>query len=181
MMRLFLAVDLPEALRVRVAAICQGVGGARWCAPEQLHLTLRFLGPTPEEQATRLQADLRPLRAPAFELALTGAGVFPPGGRRSARVLWLGVEPLEPLRALKAAIDERIGPDPESARRTFAPHLTLARFKEAPRADDLARFLDRHGSFRTEPFPVAELRLYQSTLRPTGAVYTPVAAFPLGG
>lgn len=179
-MRLFIAVDLPPDLRPLVAQLCQGIGGARWIRPEQLHITLRFLGDTPEEQLADLRKKLRMVAVPGFPLTLTGPGVFPPsGGRKPARVLWLGLDPPRPLQALKLAIDSVLGPDPEAAQRGFSPHLTLARFPSRPR-HDLEDFLTEHAGFTAGPFPVQGFHLYRSTLRPEGALHEIVESYPLG-
>jgi len=93
-LRLFIAIDLPAELRSTVAGLCRGVAGARWVRHEQFHITLRFLGDTAEERLTDLRERLHQVAVPGFSLRLKGAGVFPPpGGRKPARVLWLGLDP----------------------------------------------------------------------------------------
>jgi 2'-5' RNA ligase len=179
MLRLFIAVDLPAELRPAVARLCQGIGGARWTRPEQLHITLRFLGDTPEEQLDDLRARLRQVRVPQFELAMRGTGVFPPAGtRKPPRVLWLGFDPAEPVQALKRAVDGVLGPDPETAKRGFSPHLTLARFPTRP-SRDLDIFLDEHAGFDGGHFGVGNFHLYRSTLRPEGARHEIVESYLL--
>jgi RNA 2',3'-cyclic 3'-phosphodiesterase len=178
MLRLFIAVDLPAELRSAVAHVCQGIAGARWTRTEQLHITLRFLGDTPEDLLPDVRSRLRQVRVARFELALRGAGVFPPpGGRKPPRVLWLGLDPPESLRALKLAVDGVLGPDPDTAKRGFSPHLTLARFPTRPR--DLDRFLAEHAGFDGGRFVVGNFHLYRSTLRPEGALHEIVESFPL--
>jgi 2'-5' RNA ligase len=178
-LRLFIAVDLPAELRPVIARLCQGIGGARWTRPEQVHITLRFLGDTAEDRLAALRAGLREVCTPRFELALRGTGVFPPpSARKPARVLWLGLEPPESLRALKDTVDGVLGPDPETAKRGFSPHLTLARFVRRPR-HDLDRFLAEHDGFDAGRFVVSNFHLYRSTLRPEGALHEIVESYPL--
>jgi 2'-5' RNA ligase len=180
-LRLFIAVDLPSALQPAIADLCHGISGARWTRPEQLHITLRFLGATPEDRLGELRDGLRRVRVPRFRLALRGAGVFPPvGSRKWARVLWIGLEPPTPLQQLKLAIDGILGPDPDTAKRGFNPHLTLARFSTRPRSD-LDRFLAEHAGFDGGRFVVTEFHLYRSTLRPEGALHEVVESYPLAG
>jgi 2'-5' RNA ligase len=179
MLRLFIAVDLPAELRPAIAHLCQGIGGARWTRPEQLHITLRFLGDTPEDRLGDIRTRLRAVRVPRFELALRGTGVFPPAGaRKPARVLWLGFDPPEPLRALKDAVDGVLGTDLETAKRGFSPHLTLARFPTRPR-HDLDRFLAEHAGFDGGRFVVSDFHLYRSTLRPEGALHEIAESYSL--
>jgi 2'-5' RNA ligase len=179
--RLFVALDLPAPTRAALAALAVPLPGARWVAEEQIHLTLRFLGHVPDEEAARVTAALTPLAAGSFTLALAGVGVFPPhGSRRPPRVLWVGIAPAAPVLALKAAIDGLLGPDPESAERGFSPHVTLARFKEAP-GPALGELLERHRALASPPWTVDAVRLYESRTTREGAVYTPLATYALQG
>jgi RNA 2',3'-cyclic 3'-phosphodiesterase len=163
--RLFIAVDLPPAVREALVAICTDLPGARWADPEQLHLTLRFMASVDDDRA--LREKLRSVRQSTFAIAVRGVGVFPRSSRKPPRVLWAGVTPHEPLQALKAAVDAEVdqvlGPDAEAARRGFSPHLTLARFSDRP-GPALARFLTQHADFQIAPFSVAAFHLYQSFL-----------------
>jgi RNA 2',3'-cyclic 3'-phosphodiesterase len=177
-LRLFLAVDLPPAIAPQLLALCQGLAGARWSNPAQLHLTLRFLGDTPEEELPALRARLGAVAVPAFALGLRGVGVFPKK-RRPARVLWTGVAPAEPVVALRTAIDQVLGPDPEEAERGFSPHLTLARFRDDP-GRALEDYLERWGAFASATWPVEAFHLYRSTLGRDGAVHDILQSYRLG-
>jgi len=177
-MRLFIAIDLPDEVAAQARALCQGLAAARWTNPGQLHLTLRFLGEVPDDQLAPLQADLARVASPPFTLGLRGVGVFPPK-RRPARVLWAGVTPVEPVAALKAAIDAVLGPDPEAGDRGFSPHLTLARFREDPRAA-LDGYLATHAGFASASWSVDFFHLYRSTLGSDGARHEILQRYPLG-
>jgi 2'-5' RNA ligase len=91
-------------------------------------------------------------------------------------VLWLGLDPAEPLANLKRAIDASLGPDTEHA--SYSPHLTLARFTHKP-DPTLTQFLSRHRGYHGAPWPVACFTLYKSTLHPGAAVHEVVATYPL--
>lgn len=177
MLRLFLAVDLPDRVRQEVVAMSTQVNNARWVKPHQLHITLRFMGQTPDDALARMVERLARVQFPAFALALRGTGIFPGGASaRRARVLWLGLDPAEALVDLKHAIDACLGPDAERA--GFSPHLTLARFTNSP-DPTLMQFLARHQPYRSAPWTVACFHLYKSTLAPSGAVHEVVATYPL--
>lgn len=178
-LRLFIAVDVSEEPRRALVGLCHGPTAARWTRPEQLHLTLRFLGATPEESLPDLRDRLARVRAARFTLSARGVGVFPPPpARRPAQVLWAGVAPEAPLAALKHAIDAELGPDAEADARGFHPHVTLARFRTRP-GPDLAAYLAAHAAFATPPFPVDAFHLYRSTLGPDGALHEVIATYPL--
>jgi 2'-5' RNA ligase len=177
MLRLFLAVDLPDPVRLEVAALCTQVNHARWVKPHQLHITLRFMGQTPEEALANVRDQLGRVQVPAFNLALQGTGIFPgSASSKRARVLWLGLEPVEPLTHLKQAIDACLGLDLERA--SFSPHLTLARFTEKP-DPTLTQFLAQHHDYRSAYWPVACFHLYRSTLHSSGSVHEVVATYAL--
>jgi 2'-5' RNA ligase len=177
--RLFVALDLPPAAAEAVAGLCTGLPAARWTNPAQLHLTLRFLAAVPEAEVAGLGERLLGVRQPAFPLALRGVGVFPDGqARRPPRVLWSGLTPEGPLHALKSAIDQAIALLPDEDR-VFRPHLTLARFREAP-GPALAPYLARHAAFATGPWTADAFVLYRSRLGSHGAQHEVLRRYPLG-
>ncbi len=176
-MRLFVALTLPAALKMQLAALAGGIPGARWVPPENYHLTLRFIGEVEPWRAEEVDAALALIRAPRFELALKGVGTFEKGGRIQA--LWVGVERSEALNRLQGKVEtalQRVGLEPE--RRRFAPHVTLARTDKAP-PDKLVGFVHAHSLFRAEPVPVEHFTLYSSQLGKDQAVYTPEVEYEL--
>jgi 2'-5' RNA ligase len=181
MLRLFVAVEVPASEQRSAAALCTGLPNARWAKPHQLHVTLRFLGNTPDDGLPELRRRLATVTAPGFPLALHGVGVFPPAARRP-RVLWLGLEPQAPLRELKRSVDRALGdlvPQADGADAAeFTPHLTLARLGGRP-DPGLGRFLAQHAGFRGQPWEVSAFRLFRSTLHPAGAVHETVEVYPL--
>jgi 2'-5' RNA ligase len=176
-MRLFVALDLPWALKQRLALLAGGVPGARWVPPENFHLTLRFIGETPKHRAEEIDEALLAIRARGFSLAIAGIGTFAKGGR--AVTLWAGVERNTALDHLQAKIEtalQRAGCEPE--RRRFSPHVTLARLDNVPEAT-LAGFVQAHNLFRAEPVPVEHFTLFSSHLGKDQAVYTPEVEYEL--
>ncbi len=185
-MRLFLAIDLPQDARARLAdaqdALRRACRGWRFVRPASIHLTLRFLGEVVEHDIAAQDEDWRgaveSLAAVRFRVA--GSGVFP--ARGTPRLLWAGVVDERPsggLRAIADALEARareLGFPHES--RPFRPHLTLARAGK--------------GAARPEPPPAGvpggiaevearEVVLFRSELRPDGARYAALASYPLAG
>ena len=168
MIRLFVALDLPEAVRERLAALQGGVPGARWSGAEQMHLTLRFIGEVPENVARDIDDALATIRAASFSLELSGVGEF---GGKKPRALWAGVKSSEALLHLQRKVEtalQRIGLDPEP--RKYSPHITLARLKAAPR-DKVLQFLTHGSLFVAGPFPVNQFVLFSSHLSQSGSIY----------
>jgi 2'-5' RNA ligase len=178
MIRLFVAIELPEALRRRMAMLCRGVKGARWLDVDNLHLTLRFIGEVGEDRVEDIVQALAGVRAPPFPLGIAGVGHFET--RRRVRALWLGIDPSPALMQLQERIElalQRAGCAAE--RRRFAPHLTLARLDRAA-PDTVRDWLHGTSLFRAEPVMVETFVLFHSLLGSGGAVYRPLAEFPLG-
>lgn len=175
MHRLFVAVDLPEEVKGAVSDLTRGQTWARWIAPEQLHLTLRFIGEVDSVIFSAVRDALSVVRFSSFRLALCGAGHFPPG--RNARVIWVGLSPCPELIELQQDIELALsatGIEPEQ--RPFSPHITLARLRQgAPAA--VQRFESEHDAFTSPPFPVDRFVLYSSTLTPQGAIHTSEAQY----
>ena len=167
MPRLFVAVDLPEQIKDRLAQICCGLPGARWVKPEQLHLTLRFIGDTDSTTFREVQEALHGVSCKPFSLQLDGVGFFPPRGK--PRVVWVGISKSEKLVQLRNRVESvlvKTGLEPEG--RKFAPHITLARLKNTP-SSKVASFLSHNSLFMSEEFPVHDFFLYSSVLNSKGA------------
>lgn len=176
-MRLFLAIALPQDLRARLTALQCGLQDARWLPPENLHLTLCFIGETDCRQAQDLDAALTALRAPRFSLTLSGLGIF--GTASKLRSLWVGAEASEALTRLQAkTVQAARSAGLPLAKKKFRPHVTLARFKGKPRARHYD-FISRHALFRAAPFTVEDIVLFSSALEPSGATYRAEARYPL--
>ena len=177
-MRLFVALPLPEDLRTQLGAMTAGLPGARWVPPENLHVTLRFIGEADSGQARDIDAELTQVRAESFPVTLAGVGRFGSGAK--LRALWAGVEANPALTHLYGRIEQALQDAglPPGGRR-FKPHVTLARFKASP-GDRLSDFLAQHTPFRAEPFQAESFVLYSSFLSHSGAIYTEEAAYPLG-
>ncbi|MDO9708796.1 RNA 2',3'-cyclic phosphodiesterase [Paracraurococcus lichenis] len=177
MIRLFVALALPAAIKAQLAMLSGGIPGARWVPPENYHLTLRFIGEIENWRAQEVDDALANIRAPSFELSLRGVGTFEKGGRINA--LWVGVEKTEGLSFLQAKVEtalQRIGLEPE--RKRFSPHVTLARTDKAP-PDKLVGFVQAHNLFRLPPVAVEHFTLYSSRLGKDAAVYVPEVEYEL--
>lgn len=182
-LRLFVALDLPDAVKAALASLRTDIAGASWSKTANLHLTLKFLGDGIDEARVPILTDaLRAVEGAPFPLALAGVGCFPPEGRQPPRVLWAGLSASPALAELAAAVDRTLVPLGFPAERhAFSPHLTLARLKVAGNDPAVARFLEQHAGLRCEPFEIAAFHLYSSLLSPQGATYRQLASFPLLG
>lgn len=177
MLRLFVALDLPDGLKSDLLAICGGVPGAKWRRHDQLHLTLRFIGEVDGALARDVRDALSGIDAPGFDLRVRGIGHF--GDRKRPRVLWAGVEDNDELKRLQSKVARRlreVGLDDEH--RKFHPHITLARLQGTP-ISEITAFESMFGGFSAPSFPVEDFILFSSYLSGEGAVYTPEAVYPL--
>ena len=178
MLRAFMAITPPTTLQHTVAEIRDVFQPLqlpwRWVTPEQIHLTLKFLGNVPAEQVT-LIAQAMACAAQgqtAFTLRAQSLGCFPHPSR--PRVLWVGL--VDPSQAL-AHLNERLsaalipaGFPPEE--RPFHPHLTLARAQNVGRSNELLPILQAYHNRYFGEFSVTQLHLFQSELQRGGARYT---------
>lgn len=186
-MRLFVAINLPDALRRAVweasALLRAGPYPVRWVDPSSIHVTLKFLGDVAEtrepEIADAVQSAVR--GAKPFSLSLDGFGAFPTP--RRPRVVWVGCEAAPPLELLQDRVERAfaaLGFPVEG--RPFHPHLTLGRARRDARSRDFSGIerelmgLQFHGELL-----VSSLDLMQSVLAPQGARYTVRHAATLAG
>ena len=176
MIRLFVALALPDSVAQPLLLLQGGVPGARWCEREQLHLTLRFIGEVDGRDASAIDDALATIRAPRFPLELKGVGEF---GSRNPRALWAGVRDdvavLHLQRKIESAL-QRVGLPPEE--RKFSPHVTLARLRNAPR-ERVITFLAVHALYASAPFEVNNFILFSSKTTPNGSLYRPERSYAL--
>ena len=184
-MRCFVALDLPESVRavlVRAVDELRGPDAAvRWVAAENLHVTLKFLGDSSDEQVAEMTAAVESLPDEKLELVLSGLGQFPPRGR--PRVFWAGLEgAIEAIARIARSLEHaarQCGFPRE--RRPFRAHVTLGRVKGGHGLRALEPLLATVGStLDSDPFQAPSITLYRSELTPSGARYTAVARRVLG-
>lgn len=161
-MRLFVALTLPEAVRLACERLQQGVPAARWIPAENMHLTLRFVGEVDGADFEDLIESLANVTVEPFEIEVAGTGHFE--SRRMPTVLWAGIRPSPQLKHLQAKVERAVracGLPPET--RKFAPHITLARLGET---DPLRvrNFLQRSALFQAGSVPVDGFTLFSSHL-----------------
>ncbi|MEN8134622.1 MAG: RNA 2',3'-cyclic phosphodiesterase [Thermodesulfobacteriota bacterium] len=177
MTRLFVAIDPPPSHRLQIKSICRGLPGARWIKPEQIHLTLRFIGEVDGNLFRQIIDELAAIKTEPLTLKIKGIGHFPP--RRSPRVIWLGLEQNDSLVQLRNRIERSltlIGLKAEG--RKFAAHITIARLKNTP-INKIKDFLAANYHYELPPFKVKEFNLFSSTLNSSGATHQIEASYPL--
>ena len=179
MLRAFVAVDLESQTVQQIAAAITTLRpclpGIRWLPPTNIHLTLKFLGDIDEAKvapiAAALERDLCPFSC--FTINAKGLGVFP--GVARPRILWVGLVGDE-LNALASRVEKALIPLGFAAeKRAFTPHLTVGRwrqFKGSPKEleDEIGKWRDHDFGRST----VDEAILFQSVLKPEGALYRPL-------
>lgn len=175
--RLFVALALPDKVLARLVALGKEFPGLKWTPPENLHLTLRFIGNVREERVAAVQTALQAVRAAPFSLRLNGLGLFV---RPRQSILWAGLEPCPELSELKGRIDAMLALHavlaPEGGR--FLPHITLSRLKSAPQAA-LRERVKGVGKTLAGSCSARSFILFRSRLAPGGAVHTPEAVYEL--
>lgn len=178
-LRLFAAIDPPSGVRRALEDLRADLPGARWTRPDQMHVTLRFIGSVEAAAAAgTIASALSAVAVPAFALSAAGFGVFP--SLRSPRILWAALSPGDPLRGLAADVEEALATTGVVPReeKPFSPHLTLARLDGA-RPAAVRSWMERREGFAAGPWEVSEFFLYSSRLTPAGAVHTKVESYPL--
>ncbi|MBK8456252.1 MAG: RNA 2',3'-cyclic phosphodiesterase [Phyllobacteriaceae bacterium] len=177
MPRLFTALEIPREAALSLSLLRGGLPGARWIDVENYHITLRFIGDVEGHVADEIADALDRVRRPSFMLTIAGVGSF---GGRKPHSIWAGATASPDLAALQGEIEricQRLGlpADP----RKFAPHVTLARLKNAADAE-IARWLSMRGNFAAMPFHVGRFVLMSSRDSVGGGPYVVEAAWPLG-
>lgn len=185
--RAFIAFELPTDITWLAADLQnrlkdQGLK-LRWVRPQNMHLTLKFLGDVGADRIGAITAAMKAIAqgVPPMALTVQGMGVFP--GMRKPRVVWIGVGgATDLLERAHRGVDERLallGFQRED--RPFKAHLTLARINQPVDARRLLETIQMEGGYGARPFQANEMVLFQSVLKPQGPTYTPLVRAVLKG
>lgn len=178
MARLFVAIDIPSDIRYALQH-CQpaSLPGVRNSAPDQLHLTLHFLGDRPIQPVVESLQSVH-FRVRPFQLKIAGVGSF--AVQHRSTVLWAGVQTNDDLKDLHRSVGEalsRVGFQPES--RPFTPHITMARCEPRVPKQAVQLFLTTHAELSLPPVQVNSFALYSSILTQAGPRYERQLLVPL--
>ncbi len=170
MPRLFIAIDMPDALRGKICELRRNLPGVRWTEREQIHLTLSFIGDANEENFQRIRESLDAVKFRRFCIEMNSCGFFPNARRPS--VFWLGCAESPKLSALKNDIDDilELNGLPRETRR-FTPHITVARLKDVQQKE-VSKLEGMFKDMLPQEFPVDGFILYSSALTANGAIHS---------
>lgn len=181
--RTFIAIEIPEQVKTKIAALQNQLKKENervsWTKSDNIHLTLKFLGNVEENQielmAQKLHKALQ--NVSSFHFAVKNLGGFP--NLKRPRVLWVGIEePTHQLSALAKKIEDALAEMGfPKEKRKFSPHLTLGRVKTALSRKFLQKFTQL--SLEAGTVQVEEVVIMKSTLKPTGAEYSPLKRIKL--
>jgi len=194
-MRIFIALDIDNAIRERIQRFLEGVRefapDARWVRPESLHVTLKFIGEKPMNAVQEIKRALAGVTSQLFEITFRGYGFFPTSN--SARVFWIGIESGPQIGALAKGIDNAMaGLGIPKEDHELSPHLTLARgggqsgapgWRTGDRSNRNFKLLQEKLAALPAPefgrMTAREFFLYESKLMRGGSQYTKLERFPL--
>lgn len=187
-MRCFIAIDIDEEIRLALRDLQQDMAGAadirksdvKWVHPDSMHLTLKFLGETRDQDVMDVCNTVKAVAAghKAFDLAVRKVDHF---GGRSARVLWVGagLDCPELLQLQQDLEDEMASLGWPKEGRKFSGHLTLCRVRNSQAGFELARLTEQYRDFDLGTMRCDALSVYQSELRREGPLYTSLGSYRL--
>lgn len=176
MMRLFVAVDVDESVRERVKPVLDelsALSGVKAVEPENLHITLLFLGEVEEGKVSEIEELLSKIEFEPFNLVFQSMGAFP--NPKSPRVVWVGVEEDGKLKELANEVYKSLKRLGFRRDKEFSAHLTVARVKRKnPKVVDLIK---QHSSDNFGQMVLKNFKLKQSILTPKGPIYKDLRVF----
>ncbi|MGA2093925.1 MAG: RNA 2',3'-cyclic phosphodiesterase [Sedimentisphaerales bacterium] len=187
-MRVFIAIDIDEKIRAAIADVQKQLnakvdikkGDVKWVEPDNIHLTLKFLGEIDDSKLSEIKEITEQVAAAhnKFTLDIESVGSF---GGRSAKVVWVGAgKGADELITLQKDLDEQLTlADFPSEDREFSAHLTICRVRNPKAGFKLAEATKQFEKFKLGSISAEAVCIYQSQLTPAGPIYTQLASFKL--
>ena len=184
--RTFIALELPPALISLLHKVQQDLKRmnirARWVRPENIHLTLKFLGDINPGDVDKIDAAMAAAAIEFAPVTLTvrGIGVFP--GIKRPRVIWVGLGgDIRSLLALQSRLEQELAEvEFPQDKRSFKAHLTLGRIKQSAGPAVIRQVITEHATLSSDDFTCNQVLLFKSDLKPSGAVYSILKQTNLG-
>jgi len=183
-MRTFIAIGVPKNIKNQIAVYEELIKKEKtkisWVKPDNIHITLKFLGEVEENKISEIYEALKKCvsNQKPFDIEVMGTGGFPNLNR--PRVIWVGLKKgSDELKNLAKSIDnelEKLGFRKE--KRGFSPHLTIGRVKSIYNIHEFVKMMNSV-EFKGDTFTADEILIMESDLKPTGAVYTKLCTVKL--
>jgi len=181
----FIAVEIDQVNKQKISALITQLKKSdthiKWATEGQMHLTLKFLGDIKESDVEKISNSLKSIadNSNAFSIHFSKIGAFP--NMQRPRVIWLGIDKgAEELKLLNSKIEndlEKLGFVKE--KREYSAHLTLGRVKSLKNIDKLTKIISEITLDLNDEIKINKLTLFQSTLTPKGAIYSPLSEYPI--
>lgn len=171
MPRLFVALSLPQTVKQKLSLLQNQIRDARWISPQNMHLTLFFLGEVTYDQGNIVDEILEKIHFEPFTLEIDHLDCFQ--NKSSVQTIWAGVKKNQALMNLQEKISRRLGretflmPD----KKKFVPHITIARFKHYS-FEYIYQYLKEYQVLEDIQFEVDDFTLFESQLTQNGPIYT---------
>jgi len=174
----FIAIDIEAGPKIiKFEELIKKTGAnVKLVEPENIHITLKFLGNTDEERIADIKKIIKSVveDVKPFKISLEGTGVFP--DKNYIKVIWAGIKNSEKIEKIAEEINEKLSKlGFKKDKRKFSAHLTIGRVKTAKHKDKLLQILDKYKDFKFAEFEVKSIELKKSQLTPNGPVYTTLA------
>jgi len=184
--RTFIALELPPAVISLLHKVQQDLKriniGARWVRPENIHITLKFLGDINPGDIDKIGAAMTAaaIEFPPVTLTVRGIGVFP--GIKRPRVIWVGLGGgIRSLLSLQSRLEQELaGAGFPKDKRSFKAHLTLGRIKQSVNPAVIRQMISEYATLSSDDFSCNQVILFKSDLKPSGAVYSKLKQTNLG-
>ncbi len=174
----FIAVELPVGLKMKLSAMQSKAGcnrALRWVRPENIHLTLKFLGKVYNDRVASVSSALEKSFSGTkkFKVKVSGIGAFP--GPVNPKVVWAGIDHCVELSAIFTTLEKVLSEQGfAKEKRGFSPHLTIGRVRDGKMKVQVRDFIDKYQNMDFGSWEVEKITFFKSELTPAGAVYSTI-------